>query len=72
MLSGVYSVNFKIEKKNKVKYYRMVDPLLEKIDELPISNYVKNHYKKCVGEGGLCRRGIEFAVKVFTLRPRKK
>lgn len=50
----------------------MVDPLLEKIDELPISDYVKNHYKKCVGEGGLCRRGIEFAVKVFTLRPRKK
>ena len=50
----------------------MKDPLIEIIEELPISNYVKNHYKKCVEEGGLCRRGIEFAAKVFTLKPRKK
>jgi hypothetical protein len=50
----------------------MDDPLLKTIEDLPISNYVKNHYKKCVEQGGLCRRGIEFAVKIFTTRPRKK
>ena len=50
----------------------MDDPFLKTIDELPISDYVKKHYKKCVEQGGLCRRGIEFAVKIFTTRPRKK
>jgi len=50
----------------------MEDPLIKIIDDLEISDYVKNHYKKCVDQGGLCRRGIEFAAKVFTLRPRKK
>ena len=49
----------------------MKDPLLTTIDDLSISNIVKEHYKKCMLEGGLCRRGIEFAVKILTQKPRK-
>ena len=50
----------------------MDDPLIKIIDDLEISDYVKKHYKKCLEQGGLCRRGIELATKVLTARPRKK
>ena len=49
----------------------MKDPLLTAIDDIPVSDIVKKHYKKCMLEGGLCRRGIEFAVKILTQKPRK-
>ena len=48
------------------------DPFMKELENLDISDYVKNHYRKCLEQGGFCRRGIEFAIKVLTLRPRKK
>ena len=47
------------------------DPLIKQVEEMKLGEYVKEHYKKLIEEGGFHRRGIEFMVKILTQRPRK-
>ena len=49
-----------------------MDDFLKTINDLPISNTIRQHYRKCFEQGGLCRRGVEFAIKIASLKPRKK
>ena len=47
------------------------DPLIKQVEELSVGEYVKEHYKKCIQQGGFCRRGIEFMVKILNQPPKK-
>ena len=47
------------------------DPLIKQVEELSVADYVKEHYKKCIKQGGFCRRGIEFMVKILNQPPKK-
>ena len=47
------------------------DPLIKQVEEMKLGEYVEQHYKKLIEEGGFHRRGIEFMVKILTQRPRK-
>ena len=47
------------------------DLLIKQVEELNLGEYVKEHYKKCIQQGGFCRRGIEFMVKILNQPPKK-
>ena len=61
--------------KNKINnnYMNIVpdDPFIKQVEELSVGDYVKEHYKKCIQQGGFCRRGIDWMVKILNQPPKK-